>query len=219
MSQQALGAASDATRPIIIMDVAVFVTAALLPLLLFGLPLYVSETIPYDRQYGVRDLLDALPLSGSTYLLGKVLAVWVSLLLAISISGVVTGVVSTVVFGALDVGEWANMWLGGFLVMGLLASGISILLAAGQPNRRRALLVGFLSLPIYFIVYALSPLAVRLQDALLRISIFPLGSNALDAAPVNGLSFSWSFVGWSIVGIVAVWMLTWGWMRVRGGRA
>ena len=201
------------------MDVAIFATAALLPLLLFGLPLYVSETIPYDRQYGVRDLLDLLPITAGTYLLGKVLAVWVALLLAITLSGVVAGVISTVVFGALDVGEWANMWLGGFLVMGLLASSISILLAAGQPNRRRALLVGFLSLPIYFSVYALSPLAIRLQELLLRIAIAPMSPNVLDSAPVSGLSFSWSFVAWSILATILVWVMTWGWMRVRDGRA
>src|SRR5262245_9115916 len=35
--------------------------------LVFVLPLVAAETIPLDRQYGVRELLDTLPLSPNAY--------------------------------------------------------------------------------------------------------------------------------------------------------
>jgi hypothetical protein len=218
VARQALQSSSDSVLTVITTDVAVLATVSLLPLLLFGLPLYVSETIPYDRQEGVRDLLDTLPMGCGIYLAGKVLAVWVGIIVALIVSGLVSGIISTVVFGALDPQTWFVLWIGGFVVTGLFASGLSVLLASGQPNRRRALMIGFLSMPIYFAAYALSPLATFTLSSVNRIFLVTMSQDILRVAPVDSLPSNWSFVIWSLITIVLVWMLTWGLGRWQGNR-
>jgi ABC-type transport system involved in multi-copper enzyme maturation permease subunit len=216
LMHQALMSSSDAMLPIIATDVAVFTTVALLPLLLFGLPLYVSETIPYDRQYGIRDLLDTLPLGHGVYLTGKIAAVWFGVMIAILISALVSGIISTLAFGAIGVQVWIALWAGGLLVLSLLTSGVSILSASGQANRRRALLVGFLSLPVYFVAYLLSPVSTFTLSSLNRISLVMMSQDVLRVAPAEGFPASWSFLLFSLFVVILFWMVTWGWERWRG---
>jgi ABC-type transport system involved in multi-copper enzyme maturation permease subunit len=200
-AHQALALATETTRPTITTDVAVLATFALIPLVLFGLPLFTAETIPYDRQYGIRDLLDALPMGWGVYLVGKVLAVWVGVLAALALSGLITGVLCTLVYGVLDPKTWVVLWAGGFLIFGLMTSAISILLAVGQPGRRRALLVGLLCLPAYLVVYTISPLGVYSLASLNRVFITQMNRDAAQFIPQSADPATWTSVLYSLLAV------------------
>lgn len=105
-------------------------------------PLVVADTIPKDRQLGVRELLDTLPLSPGAYLAGKLLSLWFGLLIGLSLAALVAGVVWWLMIGPFEVAKYLDLWFVGMLGLTFINAGTSMLLAAGQPNRRRATLVG-----------------------------------------------------------------------------
>ena len=107
-------------------------------------PLMMSEIIPKDRQYGVREIFDALPLGAGTYLNGKMLGA-----VAVALSGLVGAMVFVtifwrIMFRAIYLPTILSTWLGGGSALILLNTTTVILLAAGQPTRRRAFALGAL---------------------------------------------------------------------------
>lgn len=113
-------------------------------LLICTLPVLVSGTIPSDRQCGVEPLLAALPVSRGVYLAGKLLAMLALLLAGLLLAFGLHGLSGRLLYGAYDVGEVIHVWLVGVLPLALFVGGMSVLLAANQPGRRRAALVGLL---------------------------------------------------------------------------
>ncbi len=109
-------------------------------LLLF--PILMADMIPKDRQYGVRELLDTLPLPGGVYLGGKLFAAMLSALCSLMITLIVMGVAWWIVIYPYVLGDYLVMVLLAVLPVGLLSTGLIVLLAAGQPTRRRAILLG-----------------------------------------------------------------------------
>lgn len=107
-------------------------------------PIAVSDTIPKDRQLGMRELLDTVPLSSGVYVAGKLLSMWLVLLAGLGGVAVLTGLLWLVVFGSYDVATYAAVWAFLAAPLALANPGIAMLLAAGQPNRRRAVTVGFI---------------------------------------------------------------------------
>src|SRR5262245_1646851 len=63
------------------------------------LPPVLADSIPRDRQEGVSELLDGLPLSPAIYLLGKILGAWLTTLMALAVVGVAAGAVWVVAVG------------------------------------------------------------------------------------------------------------------------
>ena len=126
------------------------ITAEMMPILWMGtalialavIPILVAATIPKDRQLGVRELLDALPLPPAIYLTGKLLSLWVNLLVCIGLAALVSGLTWWLVVGPFDVGRFLTIWFLGAAGLSLINAGSSMLLAAGQPDTRRAVLVG-----------------------------------------------------------------------------
>jgi len=106
------------------------------------LPILVADTVPRDRQWGIRELLNSLPITSSTYLGGKLLSLWASLLVGLGAAGVVTALVWRLVIGPYDLSIFLRLWLVGVVPLALINSGLSMLLAAGQPTTRRAILIG-----------------------------------------------------------------------------
>lgn len=107
-------------------------------------PLMMSEIIPKDRQYGVREILDALPLGTGTYLNGKMLGA-----MAVALSGLVGAMVVVIfiwrfMFRAIYLPMILSAWLGGGGALILLNTTTTVLLAAGQPTRKRAFAIGAL---------------------------------------------------------------------------
>ena len=111
----------------------------------------VADTIPLDRQYGVRDTLDSLPLSQGVYILGKLLGTWAAVLVGMLVIMVLTAIGWWFLGGAYDVMAYIQMWVVGVAWIAILNSGIGVLVSAGQPNRRRAIVVAIL-----FVVVAIA---------------------------------------------------------------
>ena len=106
------------------------------------LPPVVAEAIPRDRQLGVRELLDSLPLTAGAYLAGKLLGAWLALAAALGAAMLVIGALWLVLVGRFSPGPYLHLWLVGALGLALINAALGVLLAGTQPNRRRAVLVG-----------------------------------------------------------------------------
>ena len=110
--------------------------------LLLLLPIVTADAIPRDRQIGVRELLDSLPITPEIYLAGKLLSLWVSLLAGLGLAALAAGITWRWIVGPFNLGIYAEMWLLGAVPLALINSALSVLLAAGQPTNRRAIFVG-----------------------------------------------------------------------------
>jgi ABC-type transport system involved in multi-copper enzyme maturation permease subunit len=106
------------------------------------LPPVLADSIPRDRQDGVSELLDSLPLTPGVYLLGKVLGAWLSALAALPVVAVVAGAVWVAAVGGFRPLPFLEMLLVGAGGVALGNGCLAVLLAAGQPTRRRAVLLG-----------------------------------------------------------------------------
>jgi len=104
----------------------------------------VADTLPKDKQLDVFEILQSLPMSANTYLLGKILSVWAALGLAVLGSAVLTSVVNWLRFGAFNLALYWQMWIVGIGSLVFINSALGVLLTAAQPNNRRAVLVGVL---------------------------------------------------------------------------
>ncbi|HLU11091.1 MAG TPA: hypothetical protein VK003_15575 [Oceanobacillus sp.] len=133
--------------------------ATLLPLvtqlLIIMLLLMSAETIPLDKHYRVRELLNTLPVARATYLGGKLLGVWVGLLIGIVLCALLYIPIATARFGSFDMSVYLKLWGIMLIPAATFASGISILAAAGVATRRMSVLVGLVMTPIGVGVFAL----------------------------------------------------------------
>jgi hypothetical protein len=115
-----------------------------------------GEVIPQDRHYRTDELLGALPLPTGIYLAGKVLSmclvVWVALCPAI----VLPGVLWRLLVGPYDLLTYLGLWAVFVMPLVLITPGLAVLLASGQPNRRRGMLAGAAFGLICFFLMAVS---------------------------------------------------------------
>lgn len=109
-------------------------------LLLF--PIILADTFPKDKQYGVRELLDTLPLSSTAYLVGKVGGTLCSVLIALALPMLILGVGWWLLVYPYDAGAYLGMWLVALIPIALINTALCVLIASGQPTRRRAILIG-----------------------------------------------------------------------------
>ena len=110
-----------------------FIWQAAILLLILALPIVVAETIPLDRHTGVRELLDSLPLSREVYLAGKVLSIWIGLLIGMAGVALLDGWLGRSWHGPARLAIYLQLWTFGLAPLALFISGVSVLLAAGQP--------------------------------------------------------------------------------------
>jgi pimeloyl-ACP methyl ester carboxylesterase len=104
-------------------------------------PLFAADVLPKDRQYGVDELLNGLPLTPGLYLTGKLLSLWLSLFVGAGLVAGVSGLTWQLVVGPFSWAAYTEMWL--VLTAWLcINSALSMLLAVGQPSVRRAVAVG-----------------------------------------------------------------------------
>lgn len=197
-------------------------------LLLLTVPLIAAETIPQDRQAGVRELLNSLPLSPGVYLTGKLLGVWAGVVAGLAGIALLFGLLGWLLHGPYDLGEYLVLWAVGVTPLTLFTSGMSALLAAGQPTRRRATLVG--SAFVMYCVTMLMTTSLTLWDAasLARPSLvhYLQRSYSLRIAPQ---AREWSHhiyppgivplaIGLGALQMAMVWLIVWAWMRWKEGR-
>jgi len=186
-----------------------------LTLMMLALPLVASETIPKDRHYGVRELLDSLTLGRGIYLAGKVLSVWAAVLLGYVVVAFLEGLIGWWLFGPYRVGTYLTMWGIDLIPAGLFAAGMGTLLAVGQPNRRRALLVG-----VTFVAYCIAMLVTTsgtVWDAicLARPStylymLFNMFLGSLLHYPPMQIPLT---LGLAAAQVALVWLIVWGYLR------
>lgn len=120
----------------------VFTTGAVVTMIAaFILPVAFADTVPLDRQLGVRELLDTLPLPIWVYLVGKLLGLWLAVGSAMAAIMIASAIGWWVTLGAYDLGAYLSLWIVGVGGLIVLNGGFGLLLTATQPNRRRAVLL------------------------------------------------------------------------------
>lgn len=156
-------------------DVVANVPTAVM-ILLALIPAMTAEIIPLDRHLKLYDLLRTLPLSRVVYLTGKVLSVWLELMLGLSLVAAVLGAVAMTT-DALDVAAYINLWLV-LLPHILMAAGVPILAASVLSSRRAATLLSLLIAPYLLILYVfavLTPLTIFAGFAVLAAHLIFAG--------------------------------------------
>ena len=136
------GVETEVVRQLTTRYVLIDSTMSLYIVLLLMLPVIAADSVPKDRQLGVRELLDSLPQSTTTYVLGKVLGFWAAASVGTIGAMTITGLGLWFLVGPFQIDRYVAMWLVMFSGVGLINAGLSILLAAGQATRRRAIFSG-----------------------------------------------------------------------------
>lgn len=218
------------------------ITAEMMPMMWVGIslivvmmiPLAVADTVPKDQQTGVRELLDTLPLSPGTYLAGKLLSLWLSLLVSIGLAAFIAGAVWRLMVGPFQMDIFLDLWFVGAVLLALINAGTSMLLGAGQPTNRRAILVGGAYVliclagmgfvfstaagwwrffnparPAVMLYYALGyPDAVKGNDDLIRAAFEFVQQVASREDVLRSL-------GAGLVQVGVVWLIVWLWLKRR----
>lgn len=128
--------------------IAFFTLWFCLLVLMFATLVFMTEIIPRDQQYQIRPMLDSTPLTLPTYLLGKVLSVWVNQLKIGLAAIVLCGLLSRVLFGDFDLSVFVLVSLVAFIPACLFAGALGVLVPAAAVTRRRAMLIGMIVLPL-----------------------------------------------------------------------
>lgn len=183
----------------------------LLILVLIFLPIMFAELIPLDRQYLVREVIDTLPISTNQYLAGKTMSAWIISLIAVGLSALVSSGLSWLIKGPFSAATVGAYWLTGPIPLALFASQMSVMLAANQSSRRKAITKGMIASGMSAAAWLILP-GIRFNlAALLRSGATPeqLSSPAylakLPAYPALFSVETWLPLG----GVAAVMVLVW----------
>lgn len=192
------------------------------------LPIAAADSIPRDRQLGVYELLNSLPLTLPVYLLGKLLGLWLSLLIGVVAGLVVIGSFWWFVIGPFSIPALVELGLVAALPLAFIQSGIALFVAAGQPSGRRAILVGVL-LGIISLSVALPGLqetgAFWRNFNFSRPTLFIYYIWVRAGASLPGyystptLADVWATLGWGAVQLALIGLAIWAWLKWRQDRA
>lgn len=230
-----MGVTADETfRPYIS---AYAVLAAWMPLsvgLALVLPVMVADTIPLDRQYHVRDLLDSLPVPRAVYLAGKLFGLWAVLLASLTAALTITALIWLVGVGAFDARAYIEMAVVGAVSLALMNGGLGMLAAVGQPSRRRAIVllvillaVVLLALPTFMDNWDLrqtygSQIMNPVRMPILNRYFFGIQVEAGLSLENSTLNPSPELLRDTVLAgfgqVALVWLLAWLWLRWRDGR-
>ena len=183
-----------------------------------GVVLLMAEVIPLDRQFKVRELLDALPLSRATYLVGKLLSAWAGLLIGMVLVGVIAAPLVWLILGAYDPRVFVALWIALLLPQSFTASALTLLAASFVGSRRAAVMVGLVTMPFVLALAFPSVVSFAGVGALIE-PIYAVNVMLQPGAEANAViaerikSALLLFVGV----IAAAWIGVWGWGRWREG--
>jgi hypothetical protein len=186
--------------------------SSLLPLLIGITPIF-ADTIPLDRQHRIRELLETKPLTKTTYLAGKVLGLWISLVVGMLICAVIYGAIARVLFGVYDALFYAAMW--GLIIIPavLIISGFAVLLASGVGSRRIASLIGALLVPFGLLLsgailtmMSISGMGLSGYAPLAPVATY---SEVVEIVLTNGMQYIARFA----LGLPVAWGLAWMWTK------
>jgi ABC-type transport system involved in multi-copper enzyme maturation permease subunit len=193
------------------------IAPSLYVILILLMPVVVSDVIPKDRQHGTRELLDSLPLPIGVYLIGKLLSMCLIVWASLGITMIVIGAMWWFSSGPYDLGIYLGMWVIVVAPLTLINPGVGLLIAAGQPNRRRGVIVS--SIFTMACVY----LVINLNSQITFWDVLNPGRPILMAyyfgVDAYGFSPSWGDVLLSIgAGLLEVGLVgsgAWLWIRWR----
>jgi ABC-type transport system involved in multi-copper enzyme maturation permease subunit len=214
------GISTEAALQVTTRYATVYAAMALYMITLLILPVVSADVIAKDRQHGVREVLDSLPLTTGTYLAGKVLSWIAAVMIGLVVALLITGAALWLLIGPYHVTTFATAWLAIGWGIGVVNSVISMLLAAGQPTRRRAIGVA-----VIFAALCLFANVALLVDTGLWANLLNPGRSALTLhflllavtetplLPVDSAkTASWSLIG-GVIEVAVVWGAVWLWMR------
>lgn len=192
--------------------------------LLIIIPIVVADAIPRDRQIGVRDLLDTTPLSTGTYVFGKVLSTFLTLLIGVSVTLILVAAGWWLLVGPFDLGMYLGMWALGVVPLTLFNSALAILLAAEQPNRKQAALVGIALAVVTIMMWVggINPRTSTLDyfnlghPLYFKYYLLAKGAASLGATLVTPTDIVLT-IGAGLLEVLAVGTFVW-WLRGRGSK-
>lgn len=126
-------------------------------LAIFFLPILFAEIIPLDREYKTREVIDALPLPPGRYFAGKIVSVWIVVILSVVLSASLNGLLSWVRKGPFSLTTLIEYWLTGLLLLSLFSSQFGVVLAANAQNRKYASIWGLVAIIPSAIIWFISP--------------------------------------------------------------
>lgn len=207
-----------------------------------GISVMLTEVMPLDRQFKVYELLNALPVTRSIYLGGKVLGAWGGLIIGWALVGVVSAACLYLIFGAYDLRVVALLWVIALLPITLTSAAISVLVGSLVSSRRLALLFGLAALPVVIILIASAMTSIFSVGGVIEpLYIFgATGQQPVSASVIR--SPDGKIIGWitdatvpqtsaatiitNVLGslllyaavVACLWTLVWAWMRLREAR-
>jgi ABC-type transport system involved in multi-copper enzyme maturation permease subunit len=195
---------------------------ALYVVMLLVLPVVSADVIAKDRHYGVRELVEGLPLTTGTYLAGKLLGWWAAAGSGLALALIAVGAGMWILIGPYHLAQFAGTWLAFGWGIGLINSGLSLLLAASQPTRRRAIISGvvFAALCLFANISLIGrsePLWNLLSPGRQAISMhFMLEAwrDQVIAQIVPTADVLWALLG-GVLEVVVVGTIVWAWMKRR----
>ncbi len=201
-------------------SIIAFSFAPLYTTLLLLVPPVVAEMIPKDRQLGVAELFDSTPLSTGAYLGGKLLGMWLSLLMGMLLNFFLTFVAWRWLLGPVLLLPLLETWLFACGTVLLLNGGLAVFLSAGLRQRRWAVLIGLgvaiaslinlgTSLPHNLFFY-LNPARPAFLDYY-ALRVFSQLSSLLNVTTEMG--DVWLTILGGLVELVLVGSLAWVWLR------
>lgn len=217
------GISTEAALQVTTRYATIYAAMGLYMITLLILPVVAADVIVKDRQHGVREVLDSLPLTAGTYLAGKVLSWGAAVTIGLIVALVLTSAALWLLIGPYHVATFAAAWLAIGWGIGVVNSVISMLLASGQPTRRRAIGVA-----VIFAALCLFANLSLLTNTALWVNLFNPGHSALTLhfllltlaeSPPPIAANTAQLASWSLIGggleIAIVWMMVWGWMKWR----
>jgi hypothetical protein len=215
--------ASLADRPDVLLlagtNAALVASGITMIMIVLPLPLMVSEIIPLDRQYRVREVIDAAPLGKGLYLAGKMLSVWPVVVAGLAVAGVLNGLISWVLNGPFRIDVFAQFWLAGLIPLALFGTQMGVMLAAGRPDRRRAILASLLAIVATFVACLVLPAGQFLAAGTFQLALQmaeiddPRVIAALPNFPDMLSVGIWLRIGAVVLVMVVVWLCTVWFMR------
>lgn len=118
---------------------------------IFTLSILAAEVVPVDRQLGVNNWFNALPIGTTTFLLGKLFGIWTAIFAGIFCIATISGIAHFLWLGAYDFPAFLQLWLFALTIIALYVSGISVLITSWIKSRRWAIFISLgLSIVGYF---------------------------------------------------------------------
>jgi hypothetical protein len=191
-----------------------------LTVVIFGiaLPLFLVETIPLDRQFKVRELMDAVPISRAAYLGGKLLGAWAGLALILLVAISVNLISARLMIGPFDARVILFLWLVMALPVCLTTSTISVLMSAFSANRRQAVFFGIVLLAPILLLSLSSVISLAYAGGL----IDPIYTTTVNMTERFSTAQIIERVSLTLAGItaltLAVWLVVWVVERWREAR-